>query len=342
MGLSRWVLLQHTAAVISGSPFTAQVIVLVFHSGRRPGFGVFPLTASHYKITDLWRFINSIFKVLKPVIEPADHNIREIHLCGWTEIDSSYGLGSESHMVPGTDHQLSFRTGYIAASVLLHTRDMPHRAVAVVIPPTEVKVGYLHLFMKLGEPPWLPGRIFEPGMGVFSQSGRQIPDNINPGQEFQPPAVFDVLPDGTCRLGGMRRWPSVAPAQVRCHSGHPPFDAACRSERTPPVHLGQLKRDRVGTHGCKVRRPQSGQDPLHPGIVGSAEGTYSAVAPGLSRQPFDTVVSVFAIARVVFGKRNVVPVGGVAAAAVLRDHGIAGTDVAVESAGWFPVGGSEQ
>ena len=233
-------------------------------------------------------------------------------------------------MVPGAGDQLRLGPRQLGAAPALHELQVPHGAVAVVVPAAEVEVRHLHLPVDLVEAPGPAVRVLEPVPGVLRQTRRQVPRQVEPGQVLDPGGLAVGLVPRPPGLGRrVRRRQSPPAAQVRRHGGEPPLDAPPRPEAARPVDLGQLQGDGVGAHRLQVRRPQPGQLPLHPGVVRGPEGAHPAVAPRLRRQPLHGIVPVLGVPRALHGEGHPVALGAVAAPRVHGDDRVPGAHVAL-------------
>ena len=174
---------------------------------------------------------------------------------------------TETRMVPRAGDQLCLRPRALGATVALHQLQMPHRAVAVIVPAAEVEIGHRDFPVYLVELPCPPVWMLEPVSRVLRQPRRQVAREIEPRQVVEPLALAILVPFLQRLRWRVRRRQSMAAPKVRRHGSEPPLDAPSRAEPARPIDLCQFQWNRVRTHRHQMRRAQFGQLPLHPGII---------------------------------------------------------------------------
>ena len=133
----------------------------------------------------------------------------------------------------GPATQLCLRPRLLGAAIALHQLQMPHRAIAVIVPAAKIEIWHRDFPVYLVEPPCPPVWMRQPVSRVLRQPRRQVARKIEPRQVVEP-LFFNILVPFLQRLRWrMRRRQSLASPKIRSHRSEPPLDAPSPAEIRP-------------------------------------------------------------------------------------------------------------
>ena len=162
----------------------------------------------------------------------------------------------------------------------------------------------------------------------FVIEGRDILQvwKIAEGKKFLQALMF-LFPCGCRFLAGFGAREIFPAAEVGSDIEPAPIEPGAIKGAAGVEKIARGRKRHGRSHGFQVRGILDGGEPLDCTGIGEAKGAHVAVGPGLLRGPFDSVIAVVTLIPVGIE----LTVGGVAAADVLDNDGIAACDGSFES-----------